>query len=191
MQALLLALGLTLFLLIKLSILHNLVETFVRWSSLTMDAKAYHVLTILRSNALPECNILDLINRIKADIKHATVPEAAIAPLFELISAALDSSVYIDVAFSTLHHLLKRLDSQDQLSALDRPSCRIIPVIFECLGLEKQRLRSRALQVLLDLWNATPTAASVIKGMINDIALERQGPTVKEAALQFIMKVSH
>ena len=186
-----LALGLTIFLLAKLSILPNLLEVFVRWYSLAMEAKAHHVLTILRTNALPDSTVLDLINRIKADIKHGAVPEGAIGPLFELISATLNSSAYIDAGFSTLHHFLKRLGSQEQLSVLDQHACRIIPVIMECLGLEKQRLRSRASQALLDLWNATPTAASLIRSMISDVVLQRQGPIAKEAALQFITRVSY
>ena len=159
------------------------------WSSLEMEERARHVLTVMRSNKLPDVHVLGLLNGIKADIKHGAVPEDAIDSIFELFVACLRYPAYNDAGFSTLHHLLRRLCSQDQVSALDHHARRIIPLILEFLILERVRVPSRALQALADLWATTPAAANIIKSMISDTALQNQGPNAKVAAMQLILKV--
>lgn len=156
-----------------------------------MEERANHVLTILRANKMPDAYVLGLVNGIKADIKHGAVPQGAIGPIFEIINAVLLSTpAYVDAGFSTLHHLLRRLHAQDQMSSFDHHARRIIPVVLESLSVEKERLRTRALQALVDLFSSTPTAASIIRSMISDAAVQYRGPTTKLAVMQLIAKVS-
>lgn len=156
-----------------------------------MDTQALSLLSLMQesSSIAPEI-IAGGLSQLKADVKHKTVPHAAIAPIFDVVRLALDSAEYLDAGLSTLSHLAKRLVQQRQLPFLESQIRRTTPLLFDILSHEKERLRSRAGQALVELYSISSAIANNVESMITDAGLRSGSTRTVEAASQLIVKVS-
>ncbi|KAL9109991.1 MAG: hypothetical protein Q9187_008103, partial [Circinaria calcarea] len=132
-------------------------------------------------------NKLDLLSRLKATIKHQHVPEVAIPASFDVVRIAISSSDLLDAGFSILSHLTKRLILQDHHSILASQGNQTYSCIVDRLGDTRDRVRSRALQSLVDFWSVSPTD---VEQVIRDIALASKVSKAKEAGMQWILKMN-
>ena len=153
---------------------------------LPMEQQASHLLPIVKNNNIPLDTKLSLLGKLKAHIKHHQVPEAAVAPAFDVVRAALSSSHCVDAGFSTLSHLTKRLILQEQIPILASQGTKIYPSLLERLSDHKDRVRQRAIQALSDFWVSSTVE---VEQVIRDAALSGKSPRAKEAGMQWIIKV--
>lgn len=151
-----------------------------------MDQLASHVLDVTKNTNVPLNTKLDLLSRLKATIKHQHVPELAISASFDVVRVAISSSDLLDAGFSILSHLTKRLILQDHHSILTSEGKKTYNCIADRLEDGRDRVRSRALQALIDFWSVSPTD---VEEVIRDISLASKVPKAKEAGLQWVLKV--
>ena len=151
-----------------------------------MDQLASNVLVVIENTNVSLANKLDLLSRLKATIKHQHVPEVAIPASFDVVRIAISSSDLLDAGFSILSHLTKRLILQDQHSILASQGNQTYSCIVDRLGDARDRVRSRALQSLVDFWSVSPTD---VEQVIRDISLASKVSKTKEAGMQWILKV--
>ena len=86
-----------------------------------MDIKAAELLKVFQSSDGSNEVKLRYLNDIKSDIKHKSVPDAAIPETFEVIRLSIASSQaqqLMVLGFSTLSNFLKRLHGQDQANVI-------------------------------------------------------------------------
>ena len=125
--------------------------------------------------------------QLKADIKHRQVPERAINPIFGIIKLAIEDSYLAENGLSILGHLIKRLALQEQTSQLISHTRRIYPGIIHLLGNERDRVCSRAAQVLGELREVAP---SDVEKALRDFAFTSDSPKVKINAMHWVADVS-
>ena len=152
-----------------------------------MDQLASHVLDVIKNTGVPLNTKLDLLSRLKATIKHQHVPELAIVASFDVVRVAISSSDLLDAGFSILSHLTKRLILQDHHSILASEGNKTYSYIADRLEDARDRVRSRALQALIDFWSVSPTD---VEQVIRDISLSSKVSKAKEAGMQWVLKVS-
>ena len=152
-----------------------------------MDQLASNVLDVIRNTNVSLNSKLDLLSRLKATIKHQHVPEPAISASFDVVRVAISSLDLLDAGFSILSHLTKRLILQDHQSILASEGNKTYSCIVDRLGDARDRVRSRALQALVDFWSVSPAD---VEQVIRDISLASKVPKAKEAGMQWILKVS-
>ncbi|MCJ1245786.1 suppressor of tub2 mutation [Trapelia coarctata] len=152
-----------------------------------MEQQATHLLAVSKNAHVPLETKLDLLIKLKTYIKHHHVPESAIAPAFDVVRFAISNSQLLDAGFSILSHLTKRLELQEQLPLTAAQGKKTYPIILERLGDAKDRVRLRAIQALTEFWKASHTD---VEQLIRDSALSGKSPRVKEAAMQWILKMN-
>ena len=155
-------------------------------ANLTMEQQATNLLAVVKNHNVPVDTKLKLLGDLKAYIKHHQVPEAAVSPSFEVVRASISTSQLLDVGFSTLSHLTKRLLLQDQHHHLATQAHKTYPCVLERLGDQKDRVRLRAIQAFADFWPASPAD---VEQVIRESALTSKSPRAKEAGMQWIVKV--
>ena len=124
--------------------------------------------------------------QLKADIKHRQVPERAINPIFAIIKLSIEDTYLADNGLSVLGHLTKRLALQDQASQLVAQTRRIYSSIVQNLGNEKDRVCSRAAQVLGELREIAP---SDVERAMRDFAFTSENPKAKINSMHWIADV--
>ena len=157
------------------------------WEFLGMESKAHNLVAIVGSGPGDVDLILSLLNELKADIKHRQVSESAIVPLFDLVQQSILQYDFVEAGFSILGHLTKRLVLQEQKELLLSQGLNTLPSIVCSLGDQRDRIRQRAAQALLDFWHL---ASADVEQVIRDVALTSKIPKVKEAGMKWILKVS-
>ena len=154
---------------------------------LSMEQQATHLLAVLKNSNVTVDTKIDLLTKLKTQIKHQQVPEVAINPVFEVVRTAISNVQLLDAGFSILFHLTKRLELQDQSSIIAAEGKKTYSYILERLGDTKDRTRSWAIQALTEFWKTSHTD---VEQIIRDMALSGKSPRAKEAAMQWIVKVS-
>ena len=153
---------------------------------LDMEQQATHLFAILKNSNVTIDTKIDLLTKLKTQIKHQQVPEVAINPVFEVVRTAISNTQLLDTGFSILFHLTKRLELQDQSSIIAAEGKKTYSYVLERLGDTKDRTRSWAIQALTEFWKASHTD---VEQIIRDMALSGKNPRAKEAAMQWIVKV--
>ncbi|MCJ1287897.1 suppressor of tub2 mutation [Xylographa opegraphella] len=165
---------------------HSLLEQHnLLFNVLSMEQQATHLLAVLKNSNVTVDTKIDLLTKLKTQIKHQQVPEVAINPVFEVVRTAISNVQLLDAGFSILFHLTKRLELQDQSSIIAAEGKKTYSYILERLGDAKDRTRSWAIQALTEFWKASHTD---VEQVIRDIALSGRNPRAKEAAMQWIVK---
>ncbi|MCJ1403770.1 suppressor of tub2 mutation [Xylographa trunciseda] len=152
---------------------------------LSMEQQATHLLAVLKNSNVTVDTKIDLLTKLKTQIKHQQVPEVAITPVFEVVRTAISNAHLLDAGFSILFHLTKRLELQDQSSIIAAEGKKTYSYILERLGDAKDRTRSWAIQALTEFWKASHTD---VEQIIRDMALSGRSPRAKEAAMQWVVK---
>ena len=147
-----------------------------------MDGAAKQILASIRGSGVPVEVKLKQLAEIKAEIKHRHCPEAAVAPLFDIIRIALATPHLTDAGFSILGHLTKRLELQDQSSLLQAQGAKTYHVLLDRLADPKDRIRQRATQVLIDFHSI---ASADIEQFVRDSVLTCRNPRAKEAGMHW------
>ncbi|MCJ1431540.1 suppressor of tub2 mutation [Xylographa pallens] len=155
------------------------------FEGLSMEQQAIHLLAVLKNSNVTVDTKIDLLTKLKTQIKHQQVPEVAIDPVFEVVRTAISNVQTLDAGFSILFHLTKRLELQDQSSIIAAEGKKTYSYILERLGDPKDRTRSWAIQALTEFWKASHTD---VEQIIRDLALGGRSPRAKEAAMQWIVK---
>ena len=174
--------------LVNLSIVPSVIQVVLTcWLiyDLEMDTQAFNLLALMQqrpssvapgvgspceSQSLSESGNADFelqiiaggLGHLKADVKHKNVPLAAIAPVFDVVRLALDSTEYLDAGLSTLSHLAKRLVQQRQLPLLESQLRKTTPLVIDILTHEKERLRLRAAQAMIELRSISNNVETMI-----------------------------
>lgn len=133
---------------------------------------------------------IQLFNTLKSGIKHNRVPESCQAPIFECVRIAIltnTSASLVATGFSTLSHFIKRLVLQQQTAVITSQLSRLLPILLERLGDARESHRNAASSILSDLW---PLAHADVEVLIRESALKANNARMKEAAMQWIVKVN-
>ena len=152
-----------------------------------MDSMAFKLLEVLSTKEIDYSYKIDLTDKLKAYIKHHSVPTSSIADAFACIRICLSNSELCDVGFSTLSHLSKRLVLQKQQNILALEGRNTFNLLLERLGDAKERIQQRAIQAFVDLWSAS---SDNVETFIRDKALTSNNPRAKKASMQWILQVS-
>ena len=155
-----------------------------------MESQVSSLLGLMRSNSVASPIIQNALRQLKADIKHKNVPQTAVASIFDIIRLALGPTEYLDLAFSTLTHLTKRLVQQGQVSLLELQARRTTPLLYELLDHEKERLRGRAVQTLVELSTISVGVYNNVETILRDDGFRSGSPRVIGAVCDWIIKVS-
>jgi CLIP-associating protein 1/2 len=154
-----------------------------------METEAQNLLTLLkRSSATIEAKVA-AFNTIKSNIKHLRVPDAAQPTIFECVRVAISSTqspALSATAFSTLGHLIKRLSLQQQNNVIVAQAKRLLPILLERLGDQRESHRNAASANLGDFY---PYAQEVVEQAIKENALVSSSPRAKETAMMWVLNV--
>ncbi len=153
-----------------------------------MHDQAADVLTAMRNNNLSVDAKINLLTDLKSSIKHREVPEAAVPPIFDIVRVTLSSqhSSLVGAGFSTLGHLLKRLNLQKQSHIINTQAGKTLPSLVDRLGDHKERHRWLAAQCLTDFWLACPQD---VEHAVRNTALAGKNPKAKEISMQWLTMV--
>ncbi|KAK6435520.1 suppressor of tub2 mutation [Oleoguttula sp. CCFEE 5521] len=156
----------------------------------TMDEKASQLLAALKRPALKSDTKLNLLNSLKADIKHCNVPDSATAPVFECVKQAIAqqaSSQLSQSAFSTLAHLIKRLRILDpEAKAVAAHAPALYPVLKEKLGDAREGNRASASQAFSELW---PILTIEVERIIREEVIGGANGRAKEAGMGWVVRM--
>ena len=155
-----------------------------------METHVASLLDLMRSNSVTPSIIQNALGQLKADIKHKHVPQSAVTSIFDIIRLALVDNDYLDLGFSTLGHLTKRLLQQRQIPLLESHARRTTPLLFEILDHEKERLRGRAVQMLADFSAISVGVYYNVESMLRDDGLRSSSARIVVAVCEWIIKVS-
>lgn len=154
-----------------------------------MDELAQNVLSTLKKSSAPAETKLSVFNQLKSNIKHQRVPESAQGPTLECIRLAIasqTSSSLVSAGFSTLGHLIKRLNLQDQAHAVFTQRSGIVSALLDRLGDAKEPYRTASSQSLCDLW---PIRPADVEKAIREGALASSNTRSREAGMHWVVKV--
>ena len=151
-----------------------------------MEHKHVTYLGLLQDVKTPLRSKVELLAELKKSIKQNHIPDAAIIPTFKVIRATLANSQLCEIGFSIISCLVKRLEQQDQLPIAAAEGKKTYSYILECISNGTRQTRSRAIQAFIEFWKASHEDVETI---IRDTALVSNSPQVKEAAMQWLVKV--
>lgn len=151
------------------------------------DAQVADILGIMRTNEASVDLKISCHEDLKASIRHHSLLDSVIPPIFECVKLAMTSqhAALVGAGFSTLGHLLKRLTLQEP-KQLTIHGPRILPLLGDRLGDQKDRQRALASQCLSDLWKVCPQE---VERLIRDTTMVSKSPRTKEASLRWVAKV--
>ena len=133
---------------------------------------------------------LQHLTDLKQEIKHRQCPEAAIPTIFHVVRISIATPHLVDAGFSILSHLTKRLVLQDQSATCHEQFTKLLPVLAERLGDQKERARHRAIIALGDAYAVSANAQKDVQQFVCGTLLEGKNPRMKESAMHFIVTVS-
>lgn len=152
-----------------------------------MDVSALNALAAIKGGATTEIKLKHL-TELKVEIKHRQCPDAAVAPLFDVVRVSISTPYLADAGFSILSHLTKRLSLQDQIAVLQVQGAKTYPCLLERLGDSRDRIRSRAVQAFTDFHTVS---ASDVEQFVRDKVLTCRNTKAKEAGMQWVLNVRH
>ncbi|OTB05474.1 hypothetical protein M426DRAFT_21790 [Hypoxylon sp. CI-4A] len=144
------------------------------------------LLAILRKDVSIESKVHH-VTAVKSAIKHYSVPDVCIAPLFEALRLASSSqhSVLVNAGFTTLNHLLTRMSLQEP-KYLMREAKVTLPLIVDKMGDQKDKFRSLAIQAMSTMYSAVPMDA---ERFVRNTAMAGKNPRAKESGMQWILQM--
>ncbi|KAK5131033.1 hypothetical protein LTR08_001383 [Meristemomyces frigidus] len=155
-----------------------------------MEAQAASLLSTLKRPAAPSDAKLHALNALKSDIKHCRVPETALSSIFECLRLAIAQQVSSTLAlsaFSTLGHLVKRMQIQDASGhTITQLAPRLFPALQDRLGDLKQPIRTASAQALAELY---PLLGPDVEHIIREEAINGPHARAKEAAMQWVVRM--
>ncbi|KAI2621138.1 ARM repeat-containing protein [Hypoxylon sp. NC1633] len=142
------------------------------------------LLAILRKDTSVEAKVQQ-VNAFKADIKHHSVPDACIAPLFEALRLASNSqhSALVNAGFTTLNHLLTRMSLQEP-KYLAKEAKHTLPLVVEKMGDQKDKFRALAIQAMTTIY---AHAAIDAERFVRNTAMVGKNPRAKESGMQWLL----
>jgi CLIP-associating protein 1/2 len=156
-----------------------------------MEQEAQGLLMVLKRSTASIDQKITAFNSIKSNIKHLRVPDAAQPTIFECIRIAISSTqspTLASTAFSTLGHLIKRLNLQQQNNVIVAQAKKLLPILLERLGDSRESHRNAAAASLGDFF---PYVHDQVEAIIKDNALAGNSPRAKETAMMWVLKVRH
>ncbi|MCJ1474512.1 suppressor of tub2 mutation [Lambiella insularis] len=160
-------------------------EHIALFEHLKMEQQAIHLLTVLKNPSVSVESKAELLTKLKTHIKHHQVPELAICTTYEVARTAISNAQLLELGFSILFHLTKRLEIQDQSHIVACEAKKTYPYLLERLGDSKDRTRAWALQAFTEFWKASHTD---VEQFMRDVVLGGKSSKAKEAALQWVVK---
>ncbi|KAK0658382.1 Protein STU1 [Lasiodiplodia hormozganensis] len=154
-----------------------------------MEEQAASLLATLKKPSAPIDQKLTQFNTLKSSIKHLRVPQECTTDIFECVRlaiAAQTSSTLVSTGFSTLGHLVKRLNLQSQTQIITQQSNQLLSVLLDRLGDARESHRNAASQALSDIW---PYNHAGVEGIVRDGALGGTNSRAKEIAMQWVVKM--
>jgi CLIP-associating protein 1/2 len=155
-----------------------------------MEEQAQSLLATLKRSSISAEQKLTAFNNLKSAIKHQRVPDASQPVLFECIKLGINAQTaptLVSTAFSTFGHLIKRLALQDQTNVITQQAPKLLPILQDRLGDQRESLRNAASQILAELW---PYAKAEVERVVKDGALAGNSARAKEVAMMWVVKVS-
>lgn len=127
------------------------------------------------------------ITAVKSAIKHYSVPDACVAPLFEALRFASSSqhSALVSAGFTTLNHLLTRMSLQEP-KYLSREAKQTLPLIVDKMGDQKDKFKQLAIQAMATMYNQVPVDA---ERFVRNTAMVGKNPRAKESGMQWLLQV--
>ena len=157
----------------------------------TMETLASRALAALQAHNSKSIDTkLQYLTELKQEIKHRQCPEAAIPAIFHVTRISVGTPHLIDAGFSILSHLTKRLILQDQPDTYHEHFTKLLPVLSERLGDQKERHRQRATAALIDAHTVSGAAQKDVQQFVCGTLLGGKNPRMKESAMHFIVTVS-
>jgi CLIP-associating protein 1/2 len=154
-----------------------------------MEEQAQTLLAALKKPSTVVDQKLQLFNNLKSGIKHNRVPDSCQAPIFECIrlaTSATQSAALVTTGFSTLSHIIKRLNLQNQTAVIAAQLPRLLPILLDRLGDARESHRNASSSILADLW---PLSHAEIESLVRDNAMKGTNARAKEASMQWVVKV--
>jgi CLIP-associating protein 1/2 len=152
-----------------------------------MDLQATSLIAILKNPNVSTDQKNDYLVKFKTFIKHHQVPLDAMASSFEAIRIAISHPQQAEGGFSTLSHLLKRLQLQNNQSIIVSLAPKTFPVLLERLSESKDRMQIRSINAFAELWNSSPTE---VEEVMRDKALTaKKSSRQKQGAMMWVVKV--
>ncbi|KAI2617019.1 ARM repeat-containing protein [Hypomontagnella submonticulosa] len=144
------------------------------------------LLAILRKDASVDAKVQQ-VSAVKSAIKHYSVPDACVAPLFEALRLASNSqhSVLVNAGFTTLNHLLTRMSLQEP-KYLAREAKQTLPLLVEKMGDQKDKVRTLAIQAMGTMYNQVPVDA---ERFVRNTAMAGKNPRAKESGMQWLLQM--
>lgn len=144
------------------------------------------LLTILRKDVSVDTKVQH-ITAVKSAIKHYSVPDVCVAPLFEALRLASSSqhSVLVNAGFTTLNHLLTRMSLQEP-KYLAKEAKHTLPLIVEKMGDQKDKIRGLGIQAMATMYSNVPIDA---ERFVRNTAMVGKNPRSKESSLQWLLQV--
>lgn len=144
------------------------------------------LLAILRKDASVDAKIQH-VTAVKSAIKHYSVPDVCVAPLFEALRLASMSqhSALVNAGFTTLNHLLTRMSLQEP-KYLSREAKQTLPLIVDKMGDQKDKVKQLALQAMGTMYSQVPVDA---ERFVRNTAMVGKNPRAKEAGMQWLLQM--
>lgn len=152
---------------------------------LTEDQVA-NLLAFLRKDVSIEAKVQH-VTAVKSEIKHYSVPDLCVAPLFEALRLASSSqhSALVNAGFTTLNHLLTRMSLQEP-KYLVKEAKHTLPLIVEKMGDQKDKIRTLAIQAMSTIYAHVPMDA---ERFVRNTAMAGKNPRAKESGMQWLLQV--
>ncbi|XDG10400.1 hypothetical protein ABKA04_010015 [Annulohypoxylon sp. FPYF3050] len=153
---------------------------------LTEDQVA-NLLAFLRKDVSIEAKVQH-VTAVKSEIKHYSVPDLCVAPLFEALRLASSSqhSALVNAGFTTLNHLLTRMSLQEP-KYLVKEAKHTLPLIVEKMGDQKDKIRTLAIQAMSTIYAHVPMDA---ERFVRNTAMAGKNPRAKESGMQWLLQMN-
>ncbi|TLD24199.1 hypothetical protein PspLS_06832 [Pyricularia sp. CBS 133598] len=144
------------------------------------------LIAILRKDVSVDSKVQQ-VNAVKSSIKQHNVPDNCVAPVFEAlrIASTAQHAVLVNAGFTGLNHLITRMSRQDP-KYLSKEAVRLLPLLTEKLGDQKEKFRTVATQSLITMYKATPAE---VERVIRNVAMVGKNPRAKEASLHWLLQM--
>ncbi|ABN67335.2 putative mitotic spindle protein [Scheffersomyces stipitis CBS 6054] len=147
---------------------------------------ANELFQIMASRDVDQTRKLELVLKLKTNIKKDAVDIAQVPTYFEALSIGVDiPDLGISVAsFSTLAHLIKRVSMQDKTGmVLKNQSFLVLPIIINRLANSNTSTLSSARKALEAYWFSSPRE---VESAILDIALKHRNTDITLEAVHWL-----
>ncbi|KAI1105152.1 ARM repeat-containing protein [Jackrogersella minutella] len=144
------------------------------------------LLAILRKDVSVDTKVQH-VTAVKSAIKHYSVPDTCVAPLFEALRLASSSqhAALVNAGFTTLNHLLTRMSLQEP-KYLVKEAKHTLPLIVDKMGDQKDKFRTLAIQAMSTIYVHVPIDA---ERFVRNTAMAGKNPRAKESGMQWLLQM--